>query len=62
MMKMKTLAALTLLVSPLFMVQMVQAQENVQKRLSFRHWHNSLLKQLYPLLQKLKNKRLLKQK
>jgi 3-dehydroquinate dehydratase-1 len=62
MMKMKTLAALTLLVSPLFTVQMVQAQENVQKRLNFRHWHNYLLKQLYPLLQKLKSKRSLKQK
>ncbi len=33
MMKMKTLAALTLLVSPLFTVQMVQAQENVQKKI-----------------------------
>ncbi|MEN8320795.1 type I 3-dehydroquinate dehydratase [Acinetobacter junii] len=32
-MKMKTLAALTLLVSPLFTVQMVQAQENVQKKI-----------------------------
>lgn len=32
MMKMKTLAALTLLVSPLFTVQMVQAQVNVQKQ------------------------------
>lgn len=33
MMKMKTLAALTLLVSPLLTVQMVQAQENVQKKI-----------------------------
>ncbi|UOB53540.1 type I 3-dehydroquinate dehydratase [Acinetobacter junii] len=32
-MDMKTLAALTLLVSPLFTVQMVQAQENVQKKI-----------------------------
>lgn len=54
MMKMKTLAALTLLVSPLFTVQMVQAQENVQKKVELSALAQLLVKTIVPITAKTK--------
>lgn len=54
MMKMKTLAALTLLVSPLFMVQMVQAQENVQKKVELSALAQLPVKTIVPITAKTK--------
>lgn len=62
MMKMKTLAALTLLVSPLFTVQMVQAQENVHSPVQLAELAKSPVKTIVPITAKLKNKQLLKLK
>ncbi|MBJ8442003.1 type I 3-dehydroquinate dehydratase [Acinetobacter junii] len=53
-MKMKTLAALTLLVSPLFTVQMVQAQENVQKKVELSALAQLLVKTIVPITAKTK--------
>ncbi|ENW04018.1 catabolic 3-dehydroquinate dehydratase [Acinetobacter beijerinckii ANC 3835] len=52
MMKMKTLAALTLLVSPLFTVQMVQAQENVQKQVELSALAQLPVKTIVPITAK----------
>lgn len=49
MMKMKTLAALTLLVSPLFTIQMVQAQENVQKQVELSALAQLPVKTIVPI-------------
>jgi len=54
MMKMKTLAALTLLVSPLFTVQMVQAQENVQKQVELSALVQLPVKTIVPITAKTK--------
>lgn len=54
MMKMKTLAALTLLVSPLFMVQMVQAQENVHSPVQLAELAKSPVKTIVPITAKTK--------
>lgn len=54
MMKMKTLAALTLLVSPLFTVQMVQAQENVQKQVELSALAQLPVKTIVPITAKTK--------
>lgn len=54
MMKMKTLAALTLLVSPLFTVQMVQAQENVQKQVELAELAKLPVKTIVPITAKTK--------
>ena len=54
MMKMKTLAALTLLVSPLFTVQMVQAQENVQKKVELSVLAQLPVKTIVPITAKTK--------
>lgn len=54
MMKMKTLAALTLLVSPLFTVQMVQAQENVQKKVELSALAQLPVKTIVPITAKTK--------
>ncbi|WP_336936146.1 type I 3-dehydroquinate dehydratase [Acinetobacter beijerinckii] len=51
-MKMKTLAALTLLVSPLFTVQMVQAQENVQKQVELSALAQLPVKTIVPITAK----------
>lgn len=53
-MKMKTLAALTLLVSPLFTVQMVQAQENVQKKVELSALAQLPVKTIVPITAKTK--------
>ena len=53
-MKMKTLAALTLLVSPLFTVQMVQAQENVQKQVELSALAQLPVKTIVPITAKTK--------
>ncbi|NKG33492.1 type I 3-dehydroquinate dehydratase [Acinetobacter junii] len=53
-MKMKTLAALTLLVSPLFTVQMVQAQENVQKKVELSALAQFPVKTIVPITAKTK--------
>ncbi|UTO20763.1 type I 3-dehydroquinate dehydratase [Acinetobacter sp. Z1] len=53
-MKMKTLAALTLLVSPLFTVQMVQAQENVQKKIELSALAQLPVKTIVPITAKTK--------
>ncbi|ENU26716.1 catabolic 3-dehydroquinate dehydratase [Acinetobacter modestus] len=52
MMKMKTLAALTLLVSPLFTVQMVQAQENIQKQVELSALAQLPVKTIVPITAK----------
>lgn len=54
MMKMKTLAALTLLVSPLFTVQMVQAQENVQKKIELSALAQLPIETIVPITAKTK--------
>ncbi len=54
MMKMKTLAALTLLVSPLFTIQMVQAQENVQKQVELSALAQLPVKTIVPITAKTK--------
>ena len=54
MMKMKTLAALTLLVSPLLTVQMVQAQENVQKKVELSALAQLPVKTIVPITAKTK--------
>ncbi|ENW03845.1 catabolic 3-dehydroquinate dehydratase [Acinetobacter beijerinckii CIP 110307] len=54
MMKMKTLAALTLLVSPLLTVQMVQAQENVQKKIELSALAKLPVKTIVPITAKTK--------
>ncbi len=54
MMKMKTLAALTLLVSPLFTVQMVQAQENVHSPVQLAELAKSPVKTIVPITAKTK--------
>lgn len=54
MVKMKTLAALTLLVSPLFTVQMVQAQENVQKKVELSALAQLPVKTIVPITAKTK--------
>ncbi|MEO3356507.1 type I 3-dehydroquinate dehydratase [Acinetobacter haemolyticus] len=51
---MKTLAALTLLVSPLFMVQMVQAQENVHSPVQLAELAKSPVKTIVPITAKTK--------
>ncbi|GGA10856.1 type I 3-dehydroquinate dehydratase [Acinetobacter modestus] len=51
-MKMKTLAALTLLVSPLFTVQMVQAQENIQKQVELSALAQLPVKTIVPITAK----------
>ncbi|MBC9228193.1 type I 3-dehydroquinate dehydratase [bacterium SPL81] len=53
-MKMKTLAALTLLVSPLFTVQMVQAQVNVQKQFELSALAQLPVKTIVPITAKTK--------
>ncbi|WP_034711110.1 type I 3-dehydroquinate dehydratase [Acinetobacter beijerinckii] len=53
-MKMKTLAALTLLVSPLLTVQMVQAQENVQKKIELSALAKLPVKTIVPITAKTK--------
>ena len=53
-MKMKTLAALTLLVSPLFTVQMEQAQENVQKKVELSALAQLPVKTIVPITAKTK--------
>ncbi|RZF49909.1 type I 3-dehydroquinate dehydratase [Acinetobacter halotolerans] len=53
-MKMKTLAALTLLVSPLFTVQMVQAQENVHSPVQLAELAKSPVKTIVPITAKTK--------
>lgn len=53
-MDMKTLAALTLLVSPLFTVQMVQAQENVQKKIELSALAQLPVKTIVPITAKTK--------
>ncbi|AZN68780.1 type I 3-dehydroquinate dehydratase [Acinetobacter haemolyticus] len=53
-MKMKTLAALTLLVSPLFTVQMVQAQANTYNRVELAELANSPVKTIVPITAKTK--------
>ncbi len=53
-MKMKTLAALTLLVSPLFTVQMVQAQENVHSPVQLAEIAKSPVKTIVPITAKTK--------
>lgn len=53
-MKMKTLATLTLLVSPLFTVQMVQAQENVQKQVELSALAQLPVKTIVPITAKTK--------
>ena len=53
-MDMKTLAALTLLVSPLFTVQMVQAQENVQKKVELSALAQLPVKTIVPITAKTK--------
>ncbi|MCM1959438.1 type I 3-dehydroquinate dehydratase [Acinetobacter modestus] len=53
-MKMKTLAALTLLVSPLFTVQMIQAQENVQKKVELSALAQLPVKTIVPITAKTK--------
>ncbi|MFV5592899.1 type I 3-dehydroquinate dehydratase [Acinetobacter junii] len=53
-MKMKTLAALTLLVSPLFTVQMVQAQEKVQKKVELSALAQLPVKTIVPITAKTK--------
>ncbi|WP_336943945.1 type I 3-dehydroquinate dehydratase [Acinetobacter modestus] len=53
-MKMKTLAALTLLVSPLFTIQMVQAQENVQKQVELSALAQLPVKTIVPITAKTK--------
>ncbi len=58
MMKMKTLAALTLLVSPLFTVQMVQAQENVQKQVELSALAKLPVKTIVPITAKTKEQAL----
>lgn len=50
----KTLAALTLLVSPLFTVQMVQAQENVQKKVELSALAQLPVKTIVPITAKTK--------
>ncbi|WP_288401334.1 type I 3-dehydroquinate dehydratase [uncultured Acinetobacter sp.] len=57
-MKMKTLAALTLLVSPLFTVQMVQAQENVQKQVELSALAKLPVKTIVPITAKTKEQAL----
>lgn len=54
MMKMKTLAALTLLVSPLFTVQMVQAQANTYNRVELAELAKSPVKTIVPITAKTK--------
>jgi len=54
MMKMKTLAALTLLISPLFTVQMVQAQVNVQKQVELSALAQLPVKTIVPITAKTK--------
>lgn len=54
MMKMKTLAALALLVSPLFTVQMVQAQENVHSPVQLAELAKSPVKTIVPITAKTK--------
>lgn len=54
MMKMKTLAALTLLVSPLFTVQMVQAKENVHSPVQLAELAESPVKTIVPITAKTK--------
>ncbi len=54
MMKMKTLAVLTLLVSPLFTVQMLQAQENVQKKVELSALAQLPVKTIVPITAKTK--------
>lgn len=51
-MDMKTLAALTLLVSPLFTVQMVQAQKNVQKQVELSALAQLPVKTIVPITAK----------
>ncbi|WP_436872476.1 type I 3-dehydroquinate dehydratase [Acinetobacter haemolyticus] len=51
---MKTLAALTLLVSPLFTVQMVQAQENVHSPVQLAELAKSPVKTIVPITAKTK--------
>ncbi|ATZ67606.1 3-dehydroquinate dehydratase [Acinetobacter haemolyticus] len=53
-MKMKTLAALTLLISPLFTVQMVQAQENVHSPVQLAELAKSPVKTIVPITAKTK--------
>lgn len=53
-MDMKTLAALTLLVSPLFTVQMVQAQENVKKQVELSALAQLPVKTIVPITAKTK--------
>ncbi|WP_418654801.1 type I 3-dehydroquinate dehydratase [Acinetobacter beijerinckii] len=53
-MKMKTLAALTLLISPLFTVQMVQAQVNVQKQVELSALAQLPVKTIVPITAKTK--------
>ncbi|ATU45123.1 type I 3-dehydroquinate dehydratase [Acinetobacter junii] len=53
-MDMKTLAALTLLVSPLLTVQMVQAQENVQKKVELSALAQLPVKTIVPITAKTK--------
>nr|WP_314370527.1 type I 3-dehydroquinate dehydratase [uncultured Acinetobacter sp.] len=53
-MKMKTLAVLTLLVSPLFTVQMLQAQENVQKKVELSALAQLPVKTIVPITAKTK--------
>lgn len=53
-MDMKTLAALTLLISPLFTVQMVQAQENVQKKIELSALAQLPVKTIVPITAKTK--------
>ena len=53
-MDMKTLAALTLLISPLFTVQMVHAQENVQKQVELSALAQLPVKTIVPITAKTK--------
>lgn len=53
-MDMKTLAALTLLISPLFTVQMVQAEENVQKKIELSALAKLPVKTIVPITAKTK--------
>lgn len=53
-MDMKTLAALTLLISPLFTVQMLQAQENVQKKVELSVLAQLPVKTIVPITAKTK--------
>lgn len=57
-MKMKTLAAFTLLVSPFFAVQMVQAQENEHSPVQLAELVKSPVKTIVPITAKTKDQAL----